>query len=372
DAVVVRSHDMHAMSIPGSRKAVARAGAGVNNIPVARLSALGIPVFNTPGANANAVKELVLAGMLLGARNICQAWSYARELRLEGDALTFEIEKAKRRFSGLELPGRRLAIIGLGAVGVEVANAALVLGMRVRGYDPDMTVQRAWQLSSSVERAATLGDALSGAEFISVHVPLSDATRHLIGAERLRTVARHAVLLNFSRSGIVDEEALLSALEARALHAYVCDFPTARIKDHPNVIALPHIGASTKEAQDNCAMMAAERLREFLEEGNVRSSVNFPEVVMPRANDGEDAMTVASDGDPDGGGSRLVVVNANVPNMLGQISSTIARDGLNIVDMLNKSRGEVAYTLTDLSKPIGSETLAQLAAIDGVLSVRAI
>ena len=368
DAVMVRSHDMHGMNLPGSLKAVARAGAGVNNIPVQRLSSMGIPVFNTPGANANAVKELVLAGMLLGARNICQAWSYVRELELADDALNDDIETAKKRFSGMELPGRRLAIIGLGAVGVEVANAAVALGMRVRGYDPDMTVHRAWQLSSSVERAVTLGDALGGAEFVSVHVPLVEGTRHLIGAERLSTLARHGVLLNFSRGAIVDEQAVLASLDANTLKAYVCDFPTARIKNHPGVIALPHIGASTREAEENCAVMAADQVREFLEEGNVRNSVNFPEVVMSRANGDE-----GGPGDEaDRGETRVAVVNANVPNMLGQISSTFARDNLNIVDMLNKSRGEVAYTLTDLSEPVGPGTLAALSAIDGVLSVRAL
>jgi len=353
DAILVRSFDLHRHPVTPGLRAVARAGAGVNNIPVARLTRHGIPVFNAPGANANAVKELVIAGMLIAARNVCAAWDHVR--RLEGDdaAIAAQVEAGKKRFTGFELPGRTLGVIGLGAVGVQVANAALGLGMRVTGHDPALTVPRAWQLSSQVQHAASIEALLEASDLVSLHVPLADATRGLLDARRIARMRDGAVLLNFSRDGLADEEALAAALDAGRLHAYVCDFPTARLKGHPRTIALPHIGASTREAEDNCARMVVEQLREFLEDGNIRNSVNFPEVQMPR-NDGH----------------RLALVHANVPNMLGQISTALARAGLNILDMLNKSRAEVAYTLTDVESPPAPEVVGELAGIDGVLCVR--
>jgi D-3-phosphoglycerate dehydrogenase len=353
DALLVRSADMHAIDIPPSVLAVARAGAGTNNIPVARLSARGIPVFNAPGANANAVKELVLAGLFLGARNICQAWDYARNLEGDDHALEVAMEQGKKKFVGHELPGRTLGVVGLGAIGVEVANAALGLGMKVLGYDPLITVQRAWQLSSGVEQALSLDDLFARCDAVTVHVPLNDQTRGLVSAARVALLRKDATVLNFARGPIVDESAVLAGLDSGQLAAYVCDFPTNAIRRHPRVIALPHLGASTGEAEENCAVMAADTLRDFLESGNIRHSVNFPEAVLARI-----------------GVSRLAIANANVPNMVGQISTCLADARLNIADLLNKSRGELAYTLIDTDAPIGDEVLGKLRDIPGVLSAR--
>jgi D-3-phosphoglycerate dehydrogenase len=353
DAILLRSADMHSMEIPVSVIAIARAGAGTNNIPVARLSDSGIPVFNTPGANANAVKELVLAGLFLAARNICQGWDFVRSLQGDDHAIEAAIEKGKKKFVGHELPTRALGVVGLGAIGVEVANAALALGMKVRGYDPQITVQRAWQLSSGVEQALSLDDLFARSDMISVHVPLNDGTRGLVNEARIRLMRRGSAVLNFSRGQIVDEAAILSGLEQGQVATYICDFPTGAIKDHPRVVALPHLGASTGEAEENCAIMAAETLRDYLENGNVRNSVNFPEVVLPRVGD-----------------NRIAVANRNVPNMVGQISTCLADAKLNIADLLNKSRGDLAYTLIDTDSPIPAELLARLRGIEGVLRAR--
>jgi D-3-phosphoglycerate dehydrogenase len=353
-AVLVRSADMHDMTLPPSVLAVARAGAGVNNIPVAALSKRGIPVFNAPGANANAVKELVIAGLFLGARNICQAWEYTRGLGGDDDALEEAVEQGKKKFVGFELPGRTLGVVGLGAVGVEVANAALGLRMRVIGYDPQITVQRAWQLSSGVEQAVNLDDLFTRSDFITFHVPLTDGTRGLVNAARIRLMKQGGVLLNFARAPIVDEAAVVAALDAGKLHAYVCDFPSTRIKAHPRVVALPHLGASTGEAEENCAVMVAETLRDFLENGNVRHSVNFPEAVLPRTNSW----------------CRIAIANDNVPNMVGQISTCLASVQLNIADLLNKSRGELAYTLIDTDDAIPPGILDRIRGIEGVLTAR--
>ena len=355
DALLVRSADVHAIEIPASVLAVARAGAGTNNIPVAKLSQRGIPVFNAPGANANAVKELVLAGLFLAARNICQAWDYVRKLEGDDHALEAAMEQGKKKFVGYELPGRTLGVVGLGAIGVEVANAALHLGMKVMGYDPQITVQRAWQLSSGVEQALSLDDLFARSDAVTVHVPLNDQTRGLVNASRISLMRKGSAVLNFARGQIVDEAAVLAGLDSGQLSAYVCDFPTNAVRAHPRVVALPHLGASTGEAEENCAIMAAETLREFLENGNVRHSVNFPEAVLPRA-----------------GVSRLAIANANVPNMVGQISTCLAEARLNIADLLNKSRGDVAYTLLDTDAPIGPEVVVKLHAIPGVLSARLI
>jgi D-3-phosphoglycerate dehydrogenase len=354
DAVLVRSADMHSMTIPDSVKAVARAGAGTNNIPVAKLSARGVPVFNAPGANANAVKELVIAGVLIAARNICHAWEYVRSLNGDAEALEEAIERGKKQFVGFELPGKTLGVVGLGAVGVEVANAAHALGMRVLGFDPQITVQRAWQLSSGVEQAISLDDLFARADLITLHVPLTDGTRGFVKSSRLRLCRRGAVLLNFARGPIVDESAVIESLDAGQLGSYVCDFPTPRLKDHPRVIALPHLGASTREAEDNCAAMVVDTLRDFLEHGNVRHSVNFPEAILPRT----------------ANASRIAIANANVPNMVGQISTALAAADLNIADLLNKSRGELAYTLIDVDGTVPESIITSMAQIPGVLSVR--
>ncbi|HTT04366.1 MAG TPA: phosphoglycerate dehydrogenase [Steroidobacteraceae bacterium] len=354
DAILVRSADMHAMTLPATLKAVARAGAGTNNIPVEALSRRGVPVFNTPGANANAVKELVLAGLLLAARNICQAWEFVRGLDGDDQAIELAAERGKQHFVGFELPGRTLGVIGLGAVGVRVANAAEALGMQVLGYDPQLTVQRAWQLSASVQQAASLEDLCARSDAVTIHVPLTSETRHLFDRTRIAHMRRGALLLNFARAPIVDTAALLDALQAGQLHAYVCDFPSAALRGHPRVIALPHLGASTLEAEDNCAVAAAESLREFLELGHVRNSVNFPDAVLARQS----------------GSIRIAIANDNVPNMVGQISTCLAEARLNIAELLNRSRGDYAYTLIDAEGNADERLLQRLAAIQGVRSVR--
>jgi D-3-phosphoglycerate dehydrogenase len=353
DGILVRSANMHDMKIPESVMAIARAGAGVNNIPVDALTKRGIPVFNAPGANANAVKELVIAGLLLGARNICQAWRYVLDLEGSDAEIGKLVEAGKKRYVGFELPGKTLGVIGLGAIGVEVANAAHDLGMRVIGYDPQLTVKRAWQLSSGVDQAASLDDLFARSDIITPHVPLVDGTRNLVNAERLKLMRKGGILLNFARGGIVDEDAVIGALDSEHLAAYVCDFPNNRNRHHPRVTALPHLGASTGEAEQNCAVMVAENLREFLENGNIRHSVNFPETVLPRAE-----------------GYRVTAANLNVPNMVGQISTLLAEANLNIIDLLNKSRGEIAYTVVDVEAPVPEATLDAIAGINGVLNVR--
>ena len=353
DAILLRSFKLHGVSIPDSLKAVGRAGAGVNNIPVAEYSKRGIPVFNTPGANANAVKELVIAGMLLASRNICQAWDFARRLEGDNEAISTQVEKSKKQFAGQELAGKTLGVLGLGAIGVRVANAAVALGMEVVGYDPMLTVDSAWQLSSSAAKAVSIDDLLARADLVTLHVPLNDQTRGLINAGRIGSMRPGSVLLNFSRAETVDENAVVGALDSGKLHAYVTDFASPRLVGHERAIVLPHLGASTAEAEENCAVMVADQIRDFLEDGNIRNSVNFPEVVMPRTE-----------------GCRLAVANENVPNMVGQISSLLADANLNIVDLLNKSRGDYAYTLIDLNKTVPETTLDAIRAISGVLAAR--
>ena len=354
DAILVRSADMHALTIGPSVCAVGRAGTGVNNIPVAHLSGRGIPVFNSPGANANAVKELVLAGLLLAARNIAPAWLFARGLSGDDEAIEAAVEAGKQSFVGFELPGRTLGVVGLGAIGVEVANSALTLGMKVLGYDPQITVRRAWQLSASVEQALSLEDLFARSDAVTVHVPLNAETRGLVSAPRLALMREQGTILNFARAAIVDEAAVVAALDGGRLHAYVCDFPGRALKDHPRIVTLPHLGASTGEAEENCAVMVAEQVRDFLENGNIRNSVNFPEAVLPRVPDT----------------TRLGVANRNVPNMVGQISTCLAAERLNIADLLNKSRGEYAYTLIDIDGGVTDELLARIRTIDGVLAAR--
>ncbi len=354
-AVLVRSADMHAMSVPASVQAIGRAGAGTNNIPVAAMSARGVPVFNAPGANANAVKELVLTGMLLAARNVAPALRFVASLdaAMAEAAMEKAVEDGKKNFAGYELAGHMLGIVGLGKVGCLVADAAIKLGMQVLGYDPDITVDAAWSLPAQVRRAASVADVLKNSDFVTLHVPLVAATRDLVNADNVALMRRGAVLLNFSREGVVNEAAVLAALGAKQLGCYVCDFPSASINQHPQVIALPHLGASTREAEENCAIMVAEQLRDFLEHGNVVNAVNFPAVAMAR----ESAY-------------RVSIANSNVPNMLGQISTAMAKAGLNIHNMVNKSRGDMAYTLVDVESPVSDAVLDDLRAIDGVLGVR--
>jgi D-3-phosphoglycerate dehydrogenase len=353
DAILVRSHDMHTMEVPACLLAVGRAGAGVNNIPVAALTAKGVPVFNAPGANANAVKELVVAAMLLAARNIVGAWDYVRKLDGSDEEIAAAVEAGKKKFVGFELPGRTLGVIGLGAIGVEVANAALALGMNVIGYDPKITVRRAWQLSSGVEQAATLEDLFRRSNIVTSHIPLVADTRGLINSDRLKLLKKGGIVLNFARHGIVDDAAVLAALDAGRLSTYVTDFPTPLIKGHAKVICLPHLGASTYEAEENCAVMVADNLRDFLEHGNISHSVNFPEAHLPRTRP-----------------HRLAISNANVPNMVGQVSTALAAQNLNIADLLNVSKGDVAHTILDLDGPVNDATVARLRTIDGILCVR--
>lgn len=356
DAVMVRSADMHKMDISATIKAIGRAGAGVNNIPVPQMTQRGVVVFNAPGANANAVKELVLAAMFLAARNVVQAADFVRKLEGDDHAQHKAVEDGKKKFKGFELPGRTLGVVGLGAIGVKVANSAMALGMKVIGYDPSITVQNAWQLNAGVQQALSVDDLLARSDFVTLHVPLIDATKKMINADRIRIMRKGATLLNFARDGIVDVDAVKAALDSGKLNAYVCDFPSNVLKASPRFIALPHLGASTDEAEDNCAVMVADQLRDFLEEGNIRNSVNFPEAVMPRLE----------------GTQRIAIVNANVPNMVGQMSSVFGKHKLNIADMLNKSRGEIAYTLVDTDSQVSDAALDELRAIQGVLSVRRI
>ncbi len=355
DAIILRSFKMHDLALPPTLKAVGRAGAGVNNIPVAALSARGIPVFNAPGANANAVKELVVAGLLIAARNLRGAWEFAERLEGTDAEINKAVEAGKKAYAGFELPGRTLGVVGLGAIGHMVANIGLRLGMQVVGFDPSLTVEGAWQLSAEVRKASSVDELLKQVDFVSFHVPLMDATRHMINAARLALMKPTATILNFAREGIVDDAAVVAALDAGRLHAYLCDFPSNQLKSHAKVLALPHLGASTQEAEDNCAIMVVDEVRDFLAHGNVRNSVNFPEVVVPREGD-----------------CRLVVANANVPNMVGQISTAMARAGLNIHNLVNKSRGDLAYTLVDLDSALPDAVYAQIAGIAGVMSVRRI
>jgi len=353
DAILVRSAKMHDMPIPASVQAIGRAGAGTNNIPIAEMSKRGVVVFNTPGANANAVKELVLTGVLMAARNIAPAIRFVEELQGDDATLSKLVEDGKKHFAGIELPGRTLGIIGLGAIGGMVADTALKLGMKVLGYDPEITVDAAWRLSSEVKRAHSVDDVFKHSDFITLHVPLIDATRQMVNAERVALMKHGAVLINFAREGVIDEQAVVEGLDSKKMRAYVCDFPTEHMKSHPAVVALPHLGASTTEAEDNCAVMVVDQVRDFLENGNITNSVNFPSVQMPRESP-----------------FRIAIANTNVPNMLGQISTAMADAGLNIHNMVNKSHGEMAYTLVDLDSAVPESVIAQIRSIEGVLNVR--
>ncbi len=355
DAILLRSFKMHDMEIPESLKAIGRAGAGVNNIPVDKMSEKGVVVFNAPGANANAVKELVIAGMLMACRNLGQAWDFARKLEGSDEVISKDVEAGKKNFGGFELPGRTLGVVGLGAIGRYVANAAIDLGMNVIGFDPGITVEGAWQLSSEVEQASSIDEMIGKVDFITFHVPLIEATANMINIDRLKLMKDNVVILNFARNGIIDDEAVSAAIKSGKVYSYVCDFPSNLLKNHERVITLPHLGASTGEAEDNCAIMVAQQVKDYLENGNIKNSVNFPAVKLPRTE-----------------GHRVTIVNSNVPDMIGQISSALANKGLNIIDMLNKSKGDVAYTIIDIDKPADDSLIKDLESIEGVLSVRAI
>ena len=353
DAILVRSAKMHDMEIGDSLKAVGRAGAGVNNIPLEKMSDKGVVVFNTPGANANAVKELVISSMLLASRNICQGWDYVNKLPLEN--LKTTVEDGKKQYSGSELPGKTLGIVGLGAIGVEIANAASMLGMDVIGYDPSISKKNAWKISSEVEEALSLEELFSRSDFVSFHVPLVDATKNLLDAKRISLLPEGCVIINMSRDGIVDEDELIKSLDSGKVKYYVTDFPIDEKKNHDRVIALPHLGASTSEAEENCAIMIAKQVKDYLEHGNIVNSVNFPDSKMPRA-----------------GEERLAITHRNVPNMVRQITKEIAEEGANIVDMLNKSRGDFAYTLIDIEKEISKTVIENIKQVEGILKVRAL
>jgi len=353
DAILVRSAKMHDMEIGDSLKAIGRAGAGVNNIPLKQMSDKGVVVFNTPGANANAVKELVISSMLLASRNICQAWDYVNKLPLEN--LKTTVEDGKKQYSGSELPGKTLGIVGLGAIGVEIANAASMLGMDVIGYDPSISKKNAWKISSEVQEALSLEELFSKSDFVSFHVPLVDATKNLLDAKRIALLPEGCVVINMSRDGIVDEEELIKSLDSGKVKYYVTDFPIDEKKNHDRVIALPHLGASTSEAEENCAIMIAKQVKDYLEHGNIVNSVNFPDSKMPRA-----------------GEERLAITHRNIPNMVRQITKEIAEEGANIVDMLNKSRGEFAYTLIDIEKEIPNTVIENIKQVEGILKVRAL
>jgi D-3-phosphoglycerate dehydrogenase len=352
-AILVRSADLHNMEIPESLLAVGRAGSGTNNIPVPAMSRRGVPVFNAPGANANAVKELVVAGMLLAARNLDDALKYLDSLDPEDPELETKIEAGKKAFAGYELANHTLGVVGLGRIGCLVADAAIKLGMHVIGYDPEITVDSAWSLPATVKKAHSLSDVLKHSNFLSLHVPLVDATRGMVDAGGMAQMKPGSVILNFSRGGVVDETAILEALQSGQLSGYVCDFPNPHLAHQPGVILLPHLGASTREAEENCAVMVADQVRDYLLDGIIRNSVNFPDVILPRESR-----------------FRVAIANANVPNMVGGISHEMAMAGLNIATMTNKSRKDLAYTLVDVDSEVPDTVIKAIAAIDGVLMVR--
>ena len=352
-AVLVRSASLHDMEISESLLAVGRAGSGTNNIPIARMSERGIPVFNAPGANANAVKELVVAGMLLAARNIDDALKYLDSLDPDDPQLEQKVEAGKKAFAGYELAGQTLGIVGLGKIGCLVADAAIKLGMHAIGYDPEITVDSAWSLPATVKKAHSLSEVLRHSNFLTLHVPLVEETRGMIDAGGIAQMKAGAVVLNFSRGGVVDETAILEALETGQLAKYVCDFPAPLLTHQSGVILLPHLGASTREAEENCAVMVAEQVRDYLLDGTIRNSVNFPDVSLPRESR-----------------FRVAIANANVPNMVGGISHEMALAGLNIATMTNKSRKELAYTLVDVDSNVPDSVVKAIGDIDGVLMVR--
>lgn len=355
DGILLRSFKMHDMEIPDSLKAVGRAGAGVNNIPLDKMSDKGVVVFNAPGANSNAVKELVIAGMLMACRNLTQARDFAGDLEGSDDEITKQVEAGKNNFGGFELPGRTLGVVGLGAIGVLVANAARALGMNVIGFDPLISIDKAWELDASVNKARDINQLLQESDFITFHVPLVDATKDLINAQSLQTMKDNVVIMNFARNGIVNDEAVCDALDSGKVYSYVCDFPSNLLKGKERVIALPHLGASTAEAEENCAIMVANEVRNYLEEGTILNSVNMPAIDLPRA-----------------GESRIAMIHKNLPGMVGQVSNILGEACVNIIHMVNNSRDDVAVTLLDLEADLDDSVKNELANIEGVLKFRII
>jgi D-3-phosphoglycerate dehydrogenase / 2-oxoglutarate reductase len=353
DAILVRSASMHDMQLPDTVKAVARAGAGVNNIPVTACADRGIIVFNTPGANANGVKELVLAGILAASRNIIPGVEWAKTLVGKGDEVPKLVEKGKSNFIGPEIKGKRLGVIGLGAIGVMVANDSVALGMQVTGYDPYISVEAAWGLSSSVSRARSLESLLAESDYITMHLPLNDKTKGMINRERLALMKKGVCILNFSRGGLVRNVDLFQAFDDGNVGTYVTDFPDEELLKHEKVIAIPHLGASTPEAEDNCAVMAVNQVRNYLEYGNIKNSVNFPDCDL---------------GIPSG--HRIIIANRNVPNMVGQISTLLATEKINIADMLNRHRGDFAFNIIDIDGTVDESLVGKISAIEGVIMVR--
>lgn len=354
DAILLRSFKMHDMDISESVLAVGRAGAGVNNIPIPKMTEKGIAVFNAPGANANAVKELVIAAMLMACRNLTEAWQYTGELSGDDATITKAVEDGKKKYVGFELPGKTLGVVGLGAIGVKIANAAKALGMNVIGYDPAISVQSAWNLSADVKPVASIEEMLSQVDFITFHVPLIEATKNIINEERLTSMKDGVVVMNFARDGIVDDAAVLEAIDSGKVHCYVSDFPSTILKNGKGVITLPHLGASTGEAEENCAIMVAQQVKDFIENGNILNSVNFPTVSLARSSE-----------------FRLSVANENRPDMVGQISHILGENSVNIIHMINESKADLAYTLIDVDTAISDDVLAKIKALDGVLSARA-
>lgn len=352
-AIILRSFQLKSDDIPLSVDAIGRAGAGVNNIPIELMTDRGVPVFNAPGANANAVKELTIASLLIAARNICSARDYVRSLNLDDHDIKQSIESGKKQFAGIELPGKTLGVVGLGSIGVNVANAALDLGMKVIGFDPKVTVNNAWQLSSGVQKVESINEIFQKSNAVSLHVPLVKETENLVNKENLILLNKHSILINFSRTGIVNTDDVIDALDKDVLSSYVCDFPEPRFLKNEKIIALPHLGASTREAEENCAIMVIENIKDFLENGNINYSVNFPKASMTRNS-----------------AYRLTIANKNIPNMVGQITSILANEKLNIEDLLNKSSGNIAYTIVDLDKAVPDKAIKQILSIDGVLRVR--
>ena len=352
-SIILRSHKLTENNIPLSIDAIGRAGAGVNNIPVDAMSDRGVPVFNAPGANANAVKELTIASLLIAARNICTARDYVRSLDLQKVDIKKSVEAGKKQFAGIELPGRTLGVVGLGSIGVSVANTALALGMKVVGFDPNVTINNAWMLSSGVQKVESLEEIFQLSDAVTIHVPLINETEDLINSKSINLLKKESILINFSRAGIVNTDDVLSSLDNDRLNCYVCDFPEPSIISHEKIIALPHLGASTQEAEENCAVMVIENLKDYLENGNINYSVNFPEANMPRNS-----------------AYRLTVANKNIPNMVGQITAILAAENLNIEDLLNKSSGILAYTIVDVDKEISDDVLDKISDIDGILRLR--
>ena len=359
DAYILRSHKLHGEPLPASVKAVARAGAGTNNVPVEEYTKKGVVVFNSPGANANAVKELVLAGMLLSSRGILSGMDYVQTLThmTDADEMSKLLEKEKSNFAGFELQGKTLGIVGLGAIGSLIADAALALGMNVVGYDPALSVEAAWRLPSQVGRMENLQSLLARSDYITLHVPAIPATKHMINADTLKVVKKGATLLNFAREAIVDAHAIVESLDAGHLGKYICDFPEPILLKRNDVYAMPHIGASTEEAEENCAIMAADQLMDYLENGNIKNSVNFP--------------TVSMDRNP-GIGARITFSNENVSGVLGHVLSILADSKVNVVDMVNKSRGDVAYNIIDVEAAPAASVIDAIAKVDHVIAVRVI